>query len=162
MQRVAILHLGQTTDHKRTRVLRAQKLDLADPVQKLLTLLIRWELIRAVRRHVVGFHLGQRLLPLFARRSFSGPLERRLEVDSALLFFLPVTARAVGVNEWGDNLFEALPGIGLQGGKIRIVPGFRCATQAQRQRKGNEGLRHHAPAEYFGSLHSFRSIEWDY
>src|SRR2546427_658008 len=129
MQRVAILHFGQTTDHKRTRILRAEKLDLAEPVQKLLTLRIRWLRILVIRRHVVGFHLGQRLPPPFAGRSFAGPLERRFEVDSALLSFLPVTTRAVGVNEWGDNLFEGLPSIALQPGKIRIVRGFRWATQ---------------------------------
>src|SRR6185436_11596296 len=106
MQRVAILHLGQTPDHKGTWILRAEKLDLADPVQKLLTVLICWLLLRIFRRHVVGFHIGHRLLPPFAGRRFAGLLEGRSEVDSALLPILPVTTRAVGVNEWGDHLFE--------------------------------------------------------
>ena len=85
MQRVAILHLGQTTDHKRTRILRAEKLDLADPIQKLLTLLIRWLLVRVLWRHVVGFHDGKRLLPPMAGRSFAGVLEGGSEVDATLL-----------------------------------------------------------------------------
>src|SRR5204863_9103039 len=102
MERVAILHLGQTPDHKSARIFRAEKLDLADPVQKLLTLLIRGLLVRAIRRHLVGFHIGHRLLPPFAGRRFAGLLAGRSKVDSALLSILPVTTRAVGVNEWGD------------------------------------------------------------
>src|SRR5688572_5568144 len=106
MQRVAIFHLGQTTDHKRTRVLRAEKLDPGDPVQKFVTFLLRWLLLRVLRRHVMGFHGGYRLLPPFAGRSFAGVLEGRTEVDSALLSILPVTTRAVVVHEGRDHLFE--------------------------------------------------------
>src|SRR5438552_6215141 len=106
MQRVAILDLRQTTDYKQSRIFRAEKLDLADPLQKLLTLLIRWLLVGAIRRHVVGFHHGQCLLPPFAGRSFARFLERRPKVDSALLFILPVTTRAVVGDEWGDHVFE--------------------------------------------------------
>jgi ribosomal protein S18 acetylase RimI-like enzyme len=56
----------------------------------------------------VGFHDRKRLLPPLAGRSFARFFEGRSEVDSALLFILPVTARAVGVDEWGDHLFEGL------------------------------------------------------
>src|SRR5437899_928343 len=162
MQRVGILHPGQTSDHKRTRILRAQKFDFTDPVEKFLTLLIRGLLLRAIRRHVVSSHFGQRLPPPFTRRSFAGVLEGGCEVDSALLFLFPMTARAVSINEWGHDLFEGLSGVGLQCGKIRLTRSLRCATQDQRQRKDNEAPRHHATAKYFGSLHSFPSFEWDY
>src|SRR5688500_15538181 len=106
MQRVAILHLVQTPDDKGTGILRAEKFDLADSLEKLRTLLIRGLLLRVLRRHVVGFHDGESLLPKFAGRSFSGALERRPEVDSALLSFLPMTARAVVLHEWSDHIFE--------------------------------------------------------
>src|SRR5215471_18399982 len=127
MQRVAILHLGQTADHKGARVLRAEKLNLADPVQKLLTLLIRRLFFRAIRWHFVGFHHGKRLLPPLAGRIFAGLLERWPEVNSTLLSILPVTARAIGVDEWSNHLFEGLLGIDLQRNKTRVVFGLRCA-----------------------------------
>src|SRR5436190_1275192 len=157
MKRVAILLLGQTTDHKQTRILRTEKLDLADPFQKLLTLLIRWLLVLVFRRHLVGFYHGNRLFPPFAGGSFAGLLECWSEVDSALLSILPVTARAVGFHEWRDHVFEGLPGIDLQCLEICVVRGLCCATQGQWQRKGNEGHRHHAAAKCSGSLHSFLS-----
>src|SRR5688572_6702702 len=129
MQRVAILHLGQTPNHKRPWILRAEKLDLADPAQKFVPLLLRWLLVRFLRWHVMRFHDRNCLLPPFPGRSFAGVLKRRAEVDSTLLSILPVTARAVGVDEWGDHVFEGLPGIGLLRGEIRIVRRFRSATQ---------------------------------
>src|SRR5436189_2244774 len=136
MERVAILDLGQPTDHEGTGIFRAEKLDLAEPLQKLLTLRIRWLLVLIVGRHVVRFHDAKRLLPAPAGRGFAGLLEGRAEVDSALLPILPVTTCAVGSDEWGDYFFEGLPGIGLQRGEIRVVRGHRSARQGQRQRKG--------------------------
>src|SRR5579859_8017542 len=131
MQCVAILHLGQTTDHKRTRIFRAQKLDLADPVQKLVTLLSHWLLVRIFRRHFVGFHDGKRLLPPLAGSTFAGLLERWSEVNSTLLSILPVTARAVSVDEWSDHLFEGPLCIDLLRDELRVVLGLRCATRGQ-------------------------------
>src|SRR6185295_11086303 len=96
MQRVAIFHLGQTPDHKRTGILRAEKL---------LALLIRWLFLRFFRRHFVRFHDSQRLFPPFAGGTFAGFLKGWRKVDSALLPVLPVTARAIGVHEWSDHLF---------------------------------------------------------
>jgi hypothetical protein len=77
----------------------------------------------------MGFHDGNCLLPPSPGRSFAGVLERRAEVDSTLLSVLPVTTRAVGIDEWGDDVLEGLPGIGLQRGEIRVVHLLRCATQ---------------------------------
>src|SRR4051812_3238477 len=104
MQRVAIFHLGQTADHKQTWIFRTQELDLADPVQEFLTLLIRWLLVRVFRRHIVRLHDRHRLLPPFGRRSLTGLLERWSEVDSTTLPILPMTTHAVGIDKRGDYL----------------------------------------------------------
>lgn len=121
MQRVAIFHLGQTTDHKRTGILRTEKLDLGYPVQELLPFFLRRLLACVCRRHVMSLHAGERLLPPFAGGCVAGVLERRQEINATLPFLLPVTLRAVGRHEGRDAITKGLLSIGLQRGEI---PGF--------------------------------------
>lgn len=113
MQRVPIFHFGQPTDHKGARILCAEKFDFAQPLQKLLTLLIRWLLFRPIGRHFVGLHNRQCLVPALAGGTFVRLFECRCKVDSAPLSILPVTSRAVGIDEWSNYLFKVLPGIDL-------------------------------------------------
>jgi hypothetical protein len=154
MQRVAILDLRQTTDHKRTRIFRAKKLNLADPLQKLPTLFIRWLLLLVIWGHVVRLHDGKRLFPAVTGRSFGGFFEGGSEVDSALLPVLPVTPRAVGVDEWGDHVGEGLLGVCLQRREIPVVRRTRRAMQGREECKCKQGSRHHSTPKCSGTLHS--------
>src|ERR1041384_2024892 len=131
MQRVAILRLRQTPDHKWPRILRAEKLDLADSVQKPLTLLFRRLLTLVLGRHFTGRHAGERLLPPFAGGGFAGVLERGQEVDSTLLSPLPVTVPAVGLDERGDALTKSPFRIGRERGEFGVLRRRRLAGQGQ-------------------------------
>jgi len=132
VQGVAILRLGQTADHEGTRILCAEKFDLGKPVQELLPLLIRGLLVRFLRRHVVGLHVGERLQPPFAGGGVAGVLECWLEVDSAFPFLASVTFHAIGRDEWGDAIPKGLSGVGLKRGEMSVVFRLRLARRGQR------------------------------
>src|SRR5689334_87537 len=99
MQRVAILHLRQSTDHKRPGILWAEKLELPNRFQKFLALLIRGLLRLVVGWHVVRPHNAERLLPSPGGRCSAGVFERGSEVDPAPLPILAVATRAVVIDE---------------------------------------------------------------
>ena len=153
-QGVAILHLGQAADHKRTGILRAEKFDLANPVEELLPLLLRRLPVRLFRRHVMGLHVRLRLLPVLAGGRAPGVLERGLVVEAPLRFLIPMTLRAVGVHEGGDPLMKGLFGLGLLRRELPVVARLRMARHGQGQRHAQERHGHQATGWSFRGCHS--------
>lgn len=90
MEGVSILDLGQSADHEQIGILRAEKLDLPDPVLKVLAIPIRRLLVLVVWWHLVRLHVDDRLLPQSAGCGVSGTFQRSLKVDPA--FASPVPA----------------------------------------------------------------------
>src|SRR5207244_1208563 len=109
----------------------AEVLYLGHPVHEHLTLLVRRLLVRFVRRHVMGLHIRERLLPLFAEVGVTGVLERGLITDLAFLFLRAVAVRAIGGEEGGDFVSKGLFRVGLKRGEIR-VPSRRRRTRPRK------------------------------
>ena len=140
MQRIAILDLGEATNHEQPGILPAQKFDLSDSVQKCLPLRIGWLLFGIGRRHVVGLHVGRRLLPPLSDRRIARIAERRLKINPPLLPILAVAADTVGLNEGSDAVLKRLLGVGLQRGEIPINPRLRQTSPSEDQHEPAEGL----------------------
>ena len=147
-QRIAIFHLGQPTDHKRPRVLRAEIFDRPHPVDEHLPLLILRLLVRVARRHVVRLHIGQCLLPFLGRGGNSRSHQRRCKVDASLHSMNSMTIRAVRLEEGGDAILENFLRLRLPGGEIRLLY-RRSHRNSRRERQGhsNEDQSHQVTAK---------------
>ena len=115
MQRVAILHLGQPTDDKQSRILRAEKLDLA--IQS--TNICRSSSVGCLSASSGGmswaFTLAIAFFPLLAERRVTRALERRRKVDSGLRRSLVgVTGQAIGFDKRRHTITKELLGVRLE------------------------------------------------
>jgi len=140
VQGIAVLDLGEASNHEQPGILPAEELDPADPIQKRLTLCVGWLLLGIGRRHVVGLHIGGRLLPPFCDGRLAGMAERRLKIDAPFLLILAVATNAVGFDEGGDALLKGLLGVGLKRGEISTTPRLRHASPCEQQQESTKGL----------------------
>ena len=143
MQRVAVFRLGQATDHKGTGVFRAEKLDLADPVEKRVSLGVGRLFRRVLRGHVVRLDVGEGLLPPLAEGCVAGGFEGGFEVDAALGFPVAVTVQAIRADKGCDLLAKRFFRLGLQRGKFRVVRRIPLGREGQkgRQAESEQGDR---------------------
>ena len=140
VQRIPILDLGQAANHEQPRILAAEELDPVDPIQKRLSLGFGGLFFGFRRRHVVGLHVGGRLLPPFGDGRLAGMAERGLKIDAPFLLILTVAANAVGFDEGGHALLKGLLGFGLKRGEISITPRLRHASPSEEQHESTKGL----------------------
>ena len=144
VQRVAVFRLGQATDHKGTGVLRAEKLDLADPVEKRFSLGVGRLFRRVLRGHVVGLDVGEGLLPPLAEGRVAGGLECGFEVDPALGFPVAVTVQAIRADKGCDLIAKGFFRLGLQRGKFRVVRRIPFGREGQKGRQAENEQSDHA------------------
>ena len=143
VQRVAVFRLGQATDHKGTGVFRAEKLDLADPVEKRVSLGVGRLFRRVLRGHVVRLDVGEGLFPALAEGCVAGGFEGGFEVDPALGFPVTVTVKAIRADKGRDLLAKRFFRLVLQHGKFRVVRRLRSHREGQpwRQAESEQGDR---------------------
>ena len=140
MQGIAVFELVQAPDREPTRIRWAEVLELGHPLGEPISLFVGRLPVGVVRRHIMGLHIGEGLLPVFGEAGAAGVFERGLEVYAGLRLPVAVAVQAVVFDEGGHLFAKGLLHLGLAGRQIPVA--YRRCVPSRGEPSGEKPKDH--------------------